>query len=118
MSSDNYNTTAGQIAAVGREAHVHDNTFQQIWNQAGIDLPKLTEELGRLLSVMTREATEGTRTPEQDEAIGAVTAAAKAAAQGDGPTVLRHLKAAGKWALEVAEKIGVAVAAEAIKKTM
>jgi hypothetical protein len=47
-----------------------------------------------------------------------VGAAEKAASQGDGPTVLQHLKTAGKWTLGVAEKIGVAVAAEAIKRVM
>ena len=59
---------------------------------------------------------ENEGTDEQDEAIGAVVAAQKAAAKGDGQTVLQHLKAAGKWTLGVAEKIGVAVAMEAIKR--
>jgi hypothetical protein len=66
---------------------------------------------------MDRETAEETGHPKQ-HAINAVAAAEEAAAQGDGPTVLRHLKAAGKWALGVAEKIGAAVAAEAIKRTM
>lgn len=30
----------------------------------------------------------------------------------------QHLKGAGKWALGIAEKIGVAVAAEALKRAM
>jgi hypothetical protein len=55
---------------------------------------------------------------EQDEAIGAVAAAVKTASKGDGPTTLQHLKAAGQWALGIAEKIGVAVAAEAIKRAL
>ncbi len=41
-------------------------------------------------------------------------AAQKEAAQGNGPAALRHLKAAGQWTLGIAEKIGVAVAVEAI----
>jgi hypothetical protein len=47
-----------------------------------------------------------------------VVKAEKAAVQGDGPAVLRHLKSAGKWTLGVAERIDVAVAAEAIKRAM
>jgi uncharacterized protein YjbI with pentapeptide repeats len=106
----------GQAGAVGDHAHAHDMTFQQI--QGGIDLPKLAEELGRLRDVMKQE-TEGT--VEHDEAIAEVGKAERAAAQSDGPTALRHLKAAkavGKWTLGVAERIGVAVAAEAIKRAM
>ena len=75
----------------------------------------LLEELARLRAVMKRE-TEGAA--EQDEAIGAVAAAEKAAGQGDGPNALRHLKAAGKWSFGIAEEIWVAVAVDAIKKAM
>lgn len=64
---------------------------------------------------MKREAT-GTR--EQDKAIGTVADAEEAAARDDGLAALRHLKSAGKWTLGIAEKIGVAVAAEALKKAM
>jgi hypothetical protein len=114
MSRDTYNIH-GQTGAVGPKAHAHDVTFQQVWNQSGLDLPRLAEELARLRAVMKQE-TEGTR--EQDKAIVAVADAEEAATKGDGPTALRHLKAAGKWTLGIAEKIGVALAVEAIKRTM
>jgi hypothetical protein len=112
MSRDTYNIP-GQAGAVGPGAHAHDNTFQQI--QGGIDLPKLAQELGRLRDAMKGEAT-GTR--EQDKAIGAVADAEEVAGKGDGPAALRYLKGAGKWTLGVAEKIGVAVAVDAIKRAM
>ena len=64
---------------------------------------------------MKREAT-GTR--EQDKAIGAVAEAEEAAANGDGSAALQYLKGAGKWALGIAEKIGVAVLTEVLKKAM
>jgi uncharacterized protein YjbI with pentapeptide repeats len=112
MSGDT-NINQGQAAIVGRQGHAHDMTFQQIQNS--LDLPKLAEELGRLRSVMKQE-TEGTR--EQDKAVAAVAEAEEAAIKGDGPATLRHLKPAGKWALGIAEKIGVAVAADAIKKAL
>ena len=113
MSKGDTNINTGQAAAVGRKAHVHDSTFQQI--QAGIDLPKLAEELGRLRAAMKGETTG---TPEHDEAIGAVAGAEKAAAKGDGQAVLQYLKSAGEWTLGIAEKIGVGVAIEALKRAM
>ena len=100
----------GQAGAVGPHAHAHDMTFQQI--QGGLDLPKLAEELGRLRNAMKGETT-GTR--DEDKAIGAVADAEEAATKGDGPAVLRYLKSAGTWGLKIAEKIGVALAIEALK---
>jgi hypothetical protein len=113
MSRDTY-TIHGQTGAVGPNAHTHDMIFKQIWSQSSIDLPRLAEELKRLRAAMK----EADGKDEQDEAIGAVAAAEKTATKGDGPTTLGHLKTAGKWTLGVAEKIGVAVAAEAIKRAM
>jgi hypothetical protein len=57
-------------------------------------------------------------TIEQDEAVGAVANAEKAAAKGDGQAPLRYLKSAGEWTLGVAKDIGVKVAAEAVSKAM
>jgi uncharacterized protein YjbI with pentapeptide repeats len=114
MSKDTYNIH-GQAGAVGKNAHAHDMTFQQAWNQSNIDLTRLAEELTRLRAAMKHE-TQGTR--EQDKAIVAVADAEEAAIKGDGPTTLQHLKTASKWALGVAEKIGVTVATEAIKRAM
>jgi hypothetical protein len=112
MTQDTYNVS-GQAGAVGPGAQAHDNTFQQI--QAGIDLPKLAEELGRLRNAMRGEYT-GTR--EEDKAIGTVADAEEAATRGDGPAALQYLKSAGGWTLGIAEKIGVALAVEALKRAM
>lgn len=113
MSRDIYNIS-GQAGAVGPNAHAHDNTFQQL-QAGGIDLPKLAEELGRLRTYLRQE---GKDEPEADEAIGAVAAAEKAAKQGDEAGVLRHLKAAGKWTLGIAEKVAVPLAVEVLKRTL
>jgi hypothetical protein len=88
-------------------------TFQQV--QGGIDLPKLAEELGRLRGAM-KDKSGGTL--EQDEAVGAVANAEKAAAKGDGPAALRYLKSAGEWTLGIAKDIGVKVASEALSKAI
>lgn len=55
---------------------------------------------------------------DQDVAISTVVATEKAVIKGDGSTTLQHLKTAGKWTLGIAEKIGVSVAAEVIKRAM
>jgi hypothetical protein len=105
--------TAGQAGAMGPGAHAHDMTFQQITETANkIDLKQLAADLSLLRAAMKKE--EGT-TAEQDLAIGSVAAAEAAAAKGDGPGALQHLKAAGKWAFDVATNIGASVAAAALK---
>ena len=52
----------------------------------------------------------------QFEAITAVSGAQDAARANQPSTVIEKLKSAGGWALDVATRIGVSVAAEAIKK--
>lgn len=111
MSGDTY--TVGQAGAVGPGSSAQNISFQQLWQQnAGtVDLRQLGDELARLRSAMRSEAT----LPEHDEALGAVAAAEKEAKAGNGPKVLEHLRSAGKWAFDTATKIGVTVAAGAIK---
>ncbi len=48
--------------------------------------------------------------------MGSVAAAEAAARDGDGAKVYEYLKAAGKWTLAIAEKIGVGIAKDAIEK--
>jgi hypothetical protein len=105
-----------QAVSVGSHAHVHDNSIQQAWNESSskIDLNVLSDELNRLRAALKAEA----KSAEEDAAVGQISAGELAAKQGDGPRALAHLKNAGKWALSVAEKIGVAVAAGAIKTAM
>jgi hypothetical protein len=112
IMGDKYDVS-GQAGAVGPHSHAHDMTFTQIWNQldAKFDLAQLANELQRLREALEREATE----PAQKLAAGAVAAAEQSARQKDGPKVIEYLKTAGVWALKVSEKIGVALATEALK---
>jgi hypothetical protein len=55
---------------------------------------------------------------EHDVASGAIAQTEMAAAAQDGPGALAHPRNAGKWALGVAEKIGVGVAAGATKTAL
>jgi hypothetical protein len=114
IMGDQYNV--GQAGAVGPKAHAHDMTFTQMWGQASssIDLPILASELSRLRSKLKEQATA----PEHDVVVGEVALAEAAATKGEGPVVMEHLAKAGKWALEVATKIGVAVATEALRKSL
>jgi len=108
--------TAAQAGAMGPQAHAHDVSFTQISAQqlGQIDMRVLVTELASLRREMRQAATE----PEQDIAVGQIAAAEAAAQKGDTSSVVRNLKSAGKWAFDVATKIGVSVAAEAIKKSM
>ena len=74
----------------------------------------LTGELATLRRTMRKEAEE----PSHDKAVAEIGAAEEAAQKADGPNVLKHLKGTGKWALEIASKIGVNLATEAIKKSL
>jgi hypothetical protein len=113
---DSYNISGGQIGAVGPNAHAHDMTFNQIWNQSGesIDLESLASQLETLRAALRKEASE----PEHDVALGAVAAAQSAAKKKDGPKTLEYLATAGKWTLDIATKIGVPIAIEALKRAI
>jgi hypothetical protein len=112
MTGDTYNIS-GQAGAVGPHAHAHDNTIQKV--QGNGNLASLAKEFDQLRAAMKQEP-EGP--PEQDVAIGAVAAAQNAAKQGDGLAIPHCLKSAGSWALAIAEKIGVPLAVEALKKAL
>ena len=110
--SDQYSVT-GQVGAFGPNAKAENNTFNQVMQQAAsnLDLPALTVELAALRNSMRNQATE----VEHDQAVASIGAAENAAKRQDGVGALEHLKSAGKWALEVATKIGAPVAAKAIQ---
>jgi uncharacterized protein YjbI with pentapeptide repeats len=99
---DTYNNY-GQAAAMGKKAEATSNTFQQI-----------TTDLSRLHEEMQRSA----KTPEQRAAAEDVAKAAQAAREQNEPAMQRHLKNAGKFALDCAKTIVTDVTAECLKKAM
>lgn len=109
---DNY--SAGQSGAMGPHAHAHDIGLNQanLHHLDDIDMRKLAGELSSLVCAMQQRITN----QGQITAIAQVAAAEMAAQKHDASSVLRHLKSAGKWAFDVATKVGVNVAAEVIKK--
>lgn len=108
---DRYSVHQG--GAVGPGAQATRMTFQHTQNPnvATMDLAAVHEELSRLREAMRRDSSK----PEHEIAIGEVAAAEIAARDGDGPSVLEHLKRAGPWARDVATKIGVSVVSAAAK---
>jgi len=113
-SGDTYNV--GQAGAVGPNSHAHDIVFNQSGQQFSdnIDLAKLAQELSVLRGELKKNAT----TPEQDLAVGAVASAEIEAQKGNGQKVMEYLFQAGKWAFDTATKIGITLAAEALKQSL
>ena len=102
-----------QAGEMGPHVHAHDISFVQIRNDlpSSIDFTQLASELSRLRQEMKKEAVD----PEHDMAVSDVAKAEQAAKAGDSSQVVQHLKSAGKWALDIATKIGTTVAAEVLK---
>lgn len=96
--------------------HVNHLDFNMVWNDysSKIDLQQLSRELSELRVALKDTA----KTAEQDCAIEEVASAEVAAKNSEGPAVLRHLSKAGTWVLGVAEKIGTAIAVDAIKAAL
>ena len=106
---DNY--SAQQVGVMGKQSHGHDITLNQTWNQQKFDLDILAQEL----SILRNELKNQASTALEDQMVGEVANAEIAASEKDENKTLKHLKNAGKWAFDTATKIGVGVAASAIK---
>ena len=104
---------ADQAVALGPKAHVHDMVFNQRWNQTkdNIDLQALSNELKMLREELQKSA----KNAEEFAEIGVIAAAEIESKKGDIHQILLALAKTGKWALSVAEKIGIGVATAAIK---
>ena len=116
--SDTYNIS-GQAGAVGPNAHAHDNTFNQLQQigrqiEQSMDLAALTAELETLRQALKKEAV----TEDQDMTVVDIGAAKRAAEAKDSGKLAESLKSSGKWALDVATKISVSLASEALKHSM
>jgi hypothetical protein len=69
-------------------------------------------------SELRKEARATASTPEEDVALAELAQAEVAAKDGDGPSVLGHLARAGRWALQIAQTIGVPVAVKALESAI
>jgi hypothetical protein len=109
-----YNISGSQVGAAGPGAHVHNVSFQQQASSAvaDIDAPVLTEQLERLLAELVRQATER----DHYAALVAVSDAAADAREGKTANAIAKLATVGRWVADIASKIGVSIASEAIKR--
>jgi hypothetical protein len=116
MMGDDYrgsNIVAGAVGSGAKAKDFEIKEFAQTSN-AGEAQAALAADLLKLVAAMREQASH----PEQEVAAENVEKAADAAKQGKEGHVLAYLKSAGKWALDVAEKIGVAVAAASIRTAL
>ena len=118
MSSDQFNISnvSGQIGAIGTGNQISSSTLTNAPSTltADLDLSALAIELATLRAEMRRIGTD----VEHDQALVSIGAAEQAAKKGDLTNVAGHLKAAGKWALDTATKIGVQVASKALERAI
>src|SRR5262249_2518892 len=78
------------------------------------DFDRLADELAELRLRMCQRVVD----PAQLKALDAVNKAEEAARGKDQRTALDQLRKAGQWALDIATKIGVQVATDALKKAL
>lgn len=103
-----------QISILGGNTIIDNSNRTQQSPISDIDLHTLAKELSQLRHAMK----DNSSAPEHDIAVGEVAAAEKAAKAGESSTVVEHLRKAGSWSLDVANKIGVGVAIAAIKAAL
>jgi hypothetical protein len=93
------------------------NNFSRVNPEADYradDIARLIEELSQLRRSMNQEA----KTADESIATSEVAKAEKSLNDNDLPSALKHLKAAGNWALDIATKVGVPIAVEFIKRAL
>lgn len=110
MGEGKFDINGRNIGVVGDNAHVENLT--QSSSESGGD--SLAAELEKLRREMAARAEER----EHYEALSAVRAAEDEAKKGDEGKAMEYLRKAGTWGLDVATKIGVPLAVEAIKRHM
>jgi hypothetical protein len=103
----------GSAVIFGPNGRVEDMQVIQITQKIGdtIDWEKLAGELSTLKTAMKEEA----ETADQLQSVVAVAQAEKSVKEGDKGKAIAFLKSAGKWAFDVATKIGIGVATAVIK---
>jgi hypothetical protein len=106
-------TLNAHALAVGQNAKV-DVGVQNNLSMTQQDFEVLANELSRLRAAAKQAATD----LDHDESVGALAGAEAAAKKGDETGVRQQLEKAGKWALDIATKIGTTVAVKAIEQAL
>ena len=113
-AGDTYNVQ--NAVGVGRNVSMENiNVTQtQTTSSGGPELEKLAAELATLRKALKEQSTE----PEHDVAVGTIAAAESEAKKGNHSKAMEYLSQAGTWALEIAIKVGIPTATEAIRRSM
>lgn len=97
--------------ATGANINIQQNNYAL---PADLDYLKLTEELNQLKAELDKIAQSG----DERRAVAEVVDAKTASQEKDGNKVIKHLVSAGKWVFGVAEKLGVALVVDLMKRHM
>ncbi|WP_405360481.1 hypothetical protein OG535_19000 [Kitasatospora sp. NBC_00085] len=109
-----FDNNQSQVGAQGPNAKAQDFTQQADQRQLAADLPTLALELERLKQQLVLEATSSS----DYQAVAEIQAAREAADEGDEGGAGQHLARAGRWALDVATRIGTSVAEAALMQAL
>jgi hypothetical protein len=112
--SDTYTIKETQVGAVGDKATVEGGIHFHTDIKAEIKLESLSLELNKLREAMKAES----KSVDQDAIIGIIAMAEMSALKGDQKETLSFLRKAGKWSLELSERIGLNVVSTAIKMSL
>ena len=112
-NTSNILVSGGQIGNIGDYASNAGTAHNQRNNGTinSVDLVALSRELRTLKAHLQVEAKE----TAHYHSLSSIAAAEDSAKANDESNTLKHLKAAGKWTLDAATKIGTSVAAKAIE---
>lgn len=101
-------------SSIGGDIHSNEMTFINEWNQHKdiIDINELNRELSRLIETMIKSHKQNS----DFEKVGYVSIAQKELSKANGPGMLKYLKKAGEWALEVAKDVGADVIVKLLTK--
>ncbi|MEW2285578.1 hypothetical protein [Streptomyces sp. NPDC047841] len=109
-----FQNTQNQVGAQGPNAKAEGFTQQADQRQLAADMPALALELERLKEQLVLAASSSS----DYQAVAEIQAAREAADEGDEGGVGQHLANAGRWALDVASRIGTSVAEAAIRQAL
>jgi len=99
---------------IGGDIHSDEMTFLNEWNQHKdvLDIEALKADFTRLIEKMI----ESSRQKSDFEKVGYVSIAQKELDKANGPGMLKHLKKAGDWVLEVAKDVSAEVIIKLLTK--
>lgn len=105
--------SAGVVIQRMKEVEAQGDVIQRILSQ-----PENLERLAQQLNDLKIEAASAATNADEKFAVGAIDAAATAAKEGNAQGMrdfLSHLAPVGKWAFDLATKVGASLLAEVLK---